>query len=250
MPFSKATALLKEVQPCPSHTSPEGSGEEVFSSQALSFKHILTVVQQHPGMLCWSPPNLLCCAKFNANALVSLQSRTESRSGVIQLRCPIIQAEEATVPVLFLHHCLADRALSQESYMHLPRRRDNPVFAVGGTSWAHWVLRKRSFLPVESWPTGRKELEMNGGRTERSSCSPSQAHATGPTSLPKFKEKNLARLVSIANPARCQHDQIILLFSHFFFSKGHLFICHFCLIQPQISLCLSPWAFPLYQALI
>lgn len=87
-----------------------------------------------------------------------------------------------------------------------------------------------SFLPVESWPTGRKELEINGGRTERGSCSPSQAHATGPTSFPKFKEQNLARLVSIANPARCLHNQIILLFSRlitFFFPKAISFFAIF-----------------------
>lgn len=100
-----------------------------------------------------------------------------------------------------------------------------------------------SFLPIESWPTGRKELKINGGRTERGSCSPSQAHATGPSSLPKFKEKNLAQLVSIANPARCLHNQIILLFSCLiacFFPKGYLFTCHFCLILPHTKTPVTP----------
>lgn len=86
-----------------------------------------------------------------------------------------------------------------------------------------------SFLPIESWPTGRKELEINDGRTERGSCSPSRAHATGLTSLPKIEEKNLARLVSIANSARCLHDQIVLLFSRliaYFFPKA---ICLFAI---------------------
>lgn len=145
---------------------------------------------------------------------------------MIYLQCFNIHTEEATAPLLlFLHHCLAVQALCQESGQPPALAQEERQRCV--CCWRNFTpplhfMETLSFLPIESWPTGRKELEINGGRTERGSCSPSQAHTTGPTSLPKFKEKNLARLVSIANPARCLHNQIILLFSHllvYFFSQ-------------------------------
>lgn len=89
-----------------------------------------------------------------------------------------------------------------------------------------------------SWkvPRGRKELRINGGRADRASCSPSQAQTTGPTSLPKSKEENLARPVSIANLARCMHNQIILLFSclfAYFFPRAVCLFAIFASFSPK-----------------
>lgn len=149
--------------------------------------------------------------------------------------------EEATVPLLlFLRPRVAVRALSQGVEgvtCTCPGGETTPCLR-------HWrnfmcsphLVETLSFLPIESRPTGRKELEIDGGRTERGSCSPSQAHTTGPTSLPKFKEKILAQLVSIANPARCLHHQIILLFSHliaYFFPKAIYLFAIFAQFNPK-----------------
>lgn len=114
-------------------------------------------------------------------------------------------------------------ARSRESHLQGLRRADSPVFAPRGTSRSHHLCWEHGpAAPPTAAPTGRKELEVDGWRTERGSCSPA-----GPILSPKFKEKNLARLVSTADLSRCLHNQIILLFSHllaYFFPKPFVYL--------------------------
>lgn len=108
----------------------------------MSFKPILIMDQQHPQLPCAFCKNSVCRAKSDApNALVPWLSLDQM---CYCCKAPKFGQKREKFPLFLLFSITAwqSELSARNQERHLPRRKDNAVFATGGTSRSHHILWK------------------------------------------------------------------------------------------------------------
>lgn len=135
----------------------------------MSFKPVLIVDKQHPQLPCGFCKNSLCHAKSDApNTLVPWLSLDwvcycckapkfgqKRENSLFFLFSPSLPGSLSSWQGIRRDTCPGGKTTPC-----LPREELQALTTFYG-----------NFLPIDSWPRGRKELRINGQRTERGSCS-------------------------------------------------------------------------------